>query len=67
MFLHFWISEILISLQSETEQRAHKISFYINKEKAQQVMKGLSERLEKRGVIVCTFAKQDIAQLFYFS
>ncbi|KAL9271245.1 putative sucrose-phosphatase 2 [Drosera capensis] len=34
---------------SETEQRPHKVSFYIKKDKAQEVMKALGERLEKRG------------------
>lgn len=37
-------------MQSETEQREHKASFYVKKEKAQEVMKTLSERLVKRGV-----------------
>lgn len=36
--------------QSETEQRAHKISFYVNKDKAQTVTKTLSEILKNRGV-----------------
>nr|DAD25252.1 TPA_asm: hypothetical protein HUJ06_026716 [Nelumbo nucifera] len=39
-----------LTLQSETEQRPHKVSFYIQKDKAQEVIKVLSERLEKRGV-----------------
>ncbi|GAB2228257.1 hypothetical protein Droror1_Dr00010087 [Drosera rotundifolia] len=38
--------------QSETEQRPHKVSFYIKKDKAQEVMKALGERLEKRGLDV---------------
>ncbi|KAL9242550.1 hypothetical protein vseg_016540 [Gypsophila vaccaria] len=38
--------------QAETEQRPHKISFYVEKEKAQEVMKFLAERLEKRGLDV---------------
>lgn len=37
-------------LQSETEQRPHKVSFYVKKEHAQEVIKDLSGRLEKRGV-----------------
>ncbi|KAJ4976877.1 hypothetical protein NE237_001983 [Protea cynaroides] len=41
-----------LTLQSETEQRPHKISFYVEKDKAKEVMKVLSERLEKRGLDV---------------
>ncbi|XP_010268155.1 PREDICTED: sucrose-phosphatase 2-like [Nelumbo nucifera] len=41
-----------LTLQSETEQRPHKVSFYIQKDKAQEVIKVLSERLEKRGLDV---------------
>lgn len=37
-------------LQSETEQRPHKVSFYVKKEHAQEVIKDLSGRLVKRGV-----------------
>ncbi|KAJ9540491.1 hypothetical protein OSB04_026997 [Centaurea solstitialis] len=44
------ISEL--TLQSETEQRPHKASFYVKKEKAQEVMKKLSESLVKRGLDV---------------
>lgn len=44
------ISEL--TLQSETEQRPHKASFYVKKEKAQEVMKNLSEILVKRGLDV---------------
>ncbi|KAL2463965.1 putative sucrose-phosphatase 2 [Forsythia ovata] len=39
-----------LTLQSETEQRPHKVSFYIQKDKAQDVMKALSARLEERGL-----------------
>ncbi|KAJ0045152.1 hypothetical protein Pint_05748 [Pistacia integerrima] len=38
--------------QSETEQRPHKVSFFIEKSKASAVMKALSEHLEKRGLDV---------------
>ncbi|KAL2534517.1 putative sucrose-phosphatase 2 [Abeliophyllum distichum] len=41
-----------LTLQSETEQRPHKVSFYIQKDKAQDVMKALSARLEERGLDV---------------
>jgi hypothetical protein len=36
--------------QSETEQRPHKISFYVEKAKAQAVTKALKECFEKHGV-----------------
>ncbi|KAK1289860.1 Sucrose-phosphatase 2 [Acorus calamus] len=42
----------IFSYMSETEQRPHKVSFYIPKEHAQHVAKALSERLEKRGLDV---------------
>lgn len=41
-----------LSLQSETEQRPHKVSFFVDKNKAQTVTKELSERLEKLGLDV---------------
>ncbi|KAG8374017.1 hypothetical protein BUALT_Bualt11G0087200 [Buddleja alternifolia] len=41
-----------LSLQSETEQRPHKVSFYVQKDKAQDIMKALSARLEERGLDV---------------
>lgn len=41
-----------LKLQSETEQRPHKVSFYVDKDKAQTVMKALSEILLKRGLDV---------------
>lgn len=37
-------------MQSETEQRPHKVSFYVEKGKAEEVMKALSGCLEKCGV-----------------
>ncbi|CAN1306795.1 Sucrose-phosphatase 2 [Linum perenne] len=37
---------------SETEQRPHKVSFYVDKAKAQDVIKALSEIFEKRGLDV---------------
>lgn len=42
--------EICEKVQSEAEQRPHKVSFYIEKDKAGEVMKTLSENLEKHGV-----------------
>ncbi|KAK2995934.1 hypothetical protein RJ640_002159 [Escallonia rubra] len=41
-----------LKLQSETEQRPHKVSFYVQKDKAQEVTKALSERFEIRGLDV---------------
>lgn len=37
-------------MQVETEQRAHKVSFYVKKDNAQQVTEALSKILEQRGV-----------------
>ncbi|CAI0402370.1 unnamed protein product [Linum tenue] len=37
---------------SETEQRPHKISFYVDKAKAQDVIKALSDIFQKRGLDV---------------
>jgi hypothetical protein len=37
-------------VQAETEQRAHKVSFYVKKDKAKQVTEALSKILEQRGV-----------------
>ncbi|XP_004497625.1 sucrose-phosphatase 1-like [Cicer arietinum] len=38
--------------QVETEQRAHKVSFYVKKDNAQQVTEALSKILEQRGLDV---------------
>ncbi|PSS15836.1 Sucrose-phosphatase [Actinidia chinensis var. chinensis] len=38
-----------LKLQAETEQRPHKVSFYVQKDKAQEVMKALSEKFVKHG------------------
>ncbi|XP_058762711.1 probable sucrose-phosphatase 2 [Vicia villosa] len=38
--------------QAETEQRAHKVSFYVKKENAKQVTEALSKVLEQRGLDV---------------
>lgn len=37
-------------MQAETEQRAHKVSFYVKKDNAKQVTEALSKILEQRGV-----------------
>lgn len=37
-------------MQPETEQRPHKVSFYVQKDKAQEVTKALSESFIKHGV-----------------
>ncbi|KAF7133423.1 hypothetical protein RHSIM_Rhsim09G0022800 [Rhododendron simsii] len=41
-----------LTLQAETEIRPHKVSFYVQKDKAREVMKVLSEIFEKRGLDV---------------
>ncbi|KAJ8649621.1 hypothetical protein MRB53_002644 [Persea americana] len=41
-----------LTFQSETEQRPHKVSFYVKKEHAQEVIKDLSGHLVKRGLDV---------------
>ncbi|KAF7818885.1 sucrose-phosphatase 1-like [Senna tora] len=41
-----------LTRQAETEQRPHKISFYVKKDKAQHVTESLSEILKKRGLDV---------------
>lgn len=46
------MSFFCVSTQPESEQRPHKVSFYVKKEKAEEVMKDLSERLQKRGVML---------------
>ncbi|XP_058226087.1 sucrose-phosphatase 2-like isoform X2 [Rhododendron vialii] len=38
-----------LSLQSETEQRPHKVSFYVEKVHALKITKALSESLQQRG------------------
>lgn len=49
-FYLFYGTGIFVSLQSETEQRPHKVSFYVQKDKAEEVTKALSTRLAERGV-----------------
>lgn len=39
-----------LTLQPKTEQRLHKVSFYIDEGKGEAVTKELSHLLEKRGV-----------------
>uniref|UniRef100_A0A7N0UVN4 Sucrose-phosphatase n=1 Tax=Kalanchoe fedtschenkoi TaxID=63787 RepID=A0A7N0UVN4_KALFE len=39
-----------LKLQSDTEQRPHKVSFYVDKAKAQEVTKFLSQRFQERGL-----------------
>ncbi|XP_052193005.1 sucrose-phosphatase 2-like isoform X2 [Diospyros lotus] len=41
-----------LTLQPETEQRPHKVSFYVEKVQASKIMKALTECLEKRGLDV---------------
>jgi sucrose-6-phosphatase len=37
-------------IQPETEQRPHKVSFFVDKKNAQEVIKSVAERLDKCGV-----------------
>nr|AWA44793.1 hypothetical protein SS86B02_000001 [Saccharum spontaneum] len=39
-----------LKLQPETEQRPHKVSFFVDKKSAQEVIKSVAERLDKRGL-----------------
>ncbi|PIA54223.1 hypothetical protein AQUCO_00900639v1 [Aquilegia coerulea] len=41
-----------MKLQAESEQRPHKVSFYVEKKKAQEVTTALAERLQNRGLDV---------------
>ncbi|KAM7476899.1 hypothetical protein LguiB_024142 [Lonicera macranthoides] len=41
-----------LTLQSETEQRPHKVSFFVEKDKASKVIRALSERLKMPGLDV---------------
>ncbi|XP_057430467.1 sucrose-phosphatase 1-like isoform X3 [Lotus japonicus] len=47
--------------QSDTEQRPHKVSFYLEKGKASKVMQALSNCLEKRGLDVKIIYSNGIA------
>ncbi|KAJ0250361.1 hypothetical protein HA466_0137090 [Hirschfeldia incana] len=43
-----------LTLQAETEQMPHKLSFHVDKSKVQEVTKELYQRLEKRGLEIKT-------------
>ncbi|KAL1337657.1 sucrose-phosphatase 2 isoform X2 [Arachis hypogaea] len=67
---HKWNRDIVLEetarlpelvLQSETEQRPHKVSFYLDKTKASKVMQTLSRCLEKRGLDVKIIYSNGIA------
>lgn len=48
--INFHAQNFVGLLQSETQQRPHKVSFFVEKVKALEIMSFLSEHLEKRGV-----------------
>lgn len=54
-------------LQAETEQRAHKVSFYVEKDNAKQVTEALSKILEQRGVsynaLISILLRNDFVQI----
>ncbi|XP_057980709.1 sucrose-phosphatase 2-like isoform X2 [Malania oleifera] len=50
-----------LTFQSETEQRPHKVSFYVEKNKALEIMRTLLERLEKRGLDIKIIYSSGIA------
>ena len=52
-------------MQSETEQRPHKVSFYVEKAKAEEVMKALSGCLEKCGVSLNFFQCTAFVSVLY--
>ncbi|KAK8677392.1 hypothetical protein V6N13_142934 [Hibiscus sabdariffa] len=45
----------MFPLQSDTEQRPHKVSFFLEKPNSSEVIKALSERLEERKYPLGTF------------
>lgn len=44
--VHMW----LVDCQVESEQRPHKVSFYVEKAKAEEVIKTLTEKFKERQV-----------------
>lgn len=67
---HKWNRDIVVeetakfpelTTQSETEQRPHKVSFYLEKGKAPNVVQALSKCLEKRGLDVKIIYSNGIA------
>lgn len=48
--MQFKSLELLNLAQSATEQRPHKVSFYVKKDKAEIVIKSLYDTLTNRGV-----------------
>lgn len=40
----------VVNLQVESEQRPHKVSFYVDKKEAEHVLATLTERFRVRGV-----------------
>ena len=57
-------------MQSETEQRPHNVSFYVDTNKAQTVTNSLSEMLTKQGIRfklwIMNMAKYNLIKILYF-
>jgi hypothetical protein len=60
--VYMWIS----GCQVESEQRPHKVSFYVDKAKAEEVIKTLTEKFRERQVRLMSFCLFDISLMLCF-